>query len=119
MTRPVNTEDLPDYERKGHLVARIESSYITRHPSLGQHLLAALAEADHLGLVVDDGEIIIPLTEAELDRKVKSAQDSWDFGKEVYEKFIEDGVWPERAWSWGAYLRAEGIAAPTKEEAAK
>ena len=119
MTRPSSPADLKDYETKGHTVARIESAHITRHPSLGQHLLSALAEADRLGLVIDDGEILIPLTEEEPDRKVKSAQDSWDFGKDVYEGFLKSGVWPERSWGWAAYLSAEGIEAPKKEEAAK
>lgn len=119
MTRPYSPEDLEAYELKGHRVATIPSTYITRYPSLGQHLLAALAEAERLGLVIDDGDIIIPLTEKELDIKLKSAQDSWDFGKRVHDKYLEDGVWPDHAWSWGHYLRAEGIDVPKKDEAAK
>ena len=85
MTRPTTHDDLPDYRRQGHLVAHIPSDYVTRWPSLGQHLLAALAEADRLGLTrAGDGRIEIPLTDKELDDALKSAQRSWDTSAEWY-----------------------------------
>ena len=118
MSRPTSPDELDDYERQGHRVANIDSSYITRYPSLGMHLLAALAEAAHLGLEVkEDGEIIIPLTEEELTRKVESAQRSWDYGKKQHEEYLESGEWPTYSYLWNNYLTAEGIEAPKKPEA--
>jgi|GEM_PF-5605907 len=117
MTRPSSTEDLDEYDVRGHRVATIPSHYITTYPSLGMHLLGALAEAGRLGLDVEDGEITIPLTEKELATKIKSAQRTWDLGKGVYEKYLEDGQWPDSYWVWSAYLKAEGIAVPKKPEA--
>lgn len=87
MSRPESHDDLSDWQRQGHLVAQIPSDYITRHPSLGQHLLAALAEADRLGLTLDaDGSIRIPQTDDELDAQVKAQQRSWDYSAERWEK---------------------------------
>ena len=81
------------------------------------HLLAALAEAERLGLQVGDGgEIKIALTDEELDNKVKSAQRSWDAGKEMHDKYLADGEWPQYSYVWNPYLTAEGIEAPTKPE---
>jgi hypothetical protein len=117
MTRPTSIEDLDDYDRKGHRVATITSTYITRYPSLGMHLLAALTEASRLGLDVDDEEITIPLTEGELAANIKRAQDSWDRGKAMYDKYLEDREWPKYPSTWFAYLKTEGIAIPNKEEA--
>lgn len=117
MTRPASPEDLEEYYRRGHSVATIPADYITRYPSLGMHLLAALAEAERLGLQVENGEITIPLTEEELDHKVKSAQRSWDTGKEMHDKYLADGAWPKYSYGWNSYLTAEGIEAPQKPEA--
>lgn len=116
MTRPSSPEDLEEYNRRGHSVATIPADYITRHPSLGMHLLAALAEAERLGLQVENGEITIPLTDEELDYKVKAAQRSWDSGKELYEKYLADGEWPKYYYIWSSYLTAEGIESPKKPE---
>lgn len=89
MSRPTTHDDLEDYVRKGHVVASIPSTYITRYPSLGQHLLAALAEADRLGLTVTtDGDIVIDLTTDELDTQLKSAQRSWDYDEASYRKAV-------------------------------
>ena len=87
MARPETHDDLYDHQRQGHLVAIIPSEFITRYPSLGHHLLAAIAEADHLGLIRDDdGAIRIAQTDGELDAKLDSAQRSWDYSAERWEK---------------------------------
>lgn len=93
MSRPESHDDLSDWQRQGHLVALIPSDHITRHPALGQHLLAAIAEADRLGLVrEEDGSIRIPFTTEELDAKVAGEQRSWDYNHERYEKSIAGDV---------------------------
>lgn len=114
MSMPQTIEELSEWQKKGHTVATIPADYITKYPSLGMHLLAALAEAEHLGLTITDGEIIIPLNDDEIATKIKSAQDSWTYGKNAYEKFLEDGTWPKYTSLWFEYLNAEGIERPTK-----
>lgn len=90
MSRPESHDDLTDWQRQGHLVAQIPSEFLTRHPALGAHLLAAVAEADRLGLVrEEDGSIRIPLTDDELDAKVRSEQRSWDYNAERWEKSMQ------------------------------
>lgn len=116
MSRPTSPDDIEEYYRRGHRVAEIPADYITRYPSLGMHLLAALAEAERLGLTVKDGEITIELTDEELDRKIQSAQRSWDVGKEMHDKYLADGEWPQYYYLWDAYLKAEGIEKPKKPE---
>ena len=44
MTRPATYDDLPKHRTEGHLVADIPVARITAYPSLGMHLLAAIAE---------------------------------------------------------------------------
>lgn len=84
MSRPEGYDDLPDYQREGHLIARIPSDHITRYPSLGMHLLAAIAEADRLGLVINDDRIEVPPTDEELDAALAQQQRSWDTAHEWY-----------------------------------
>jgi hypothetical protein len=77
------------------------------------HLLAAVAEADHLGLVRDDDKILIPLTSKELDLALKSEQMSWDYGKKAYEALIAGGEiekWQE--YSVRTWAESEGMPLP-------
>lgn len=86
MSRPVTHDDLPEYDLKGHVVATIPATHITRFPSLGQHLLAALAEASRIGLTLDGDDIVIDKTVDELDAHLKSRQSLWDYAQARYEK---------------------------------
>lgn len=90
MSRPEEFEHLTDYQRQGHKVAMVFSDQIIRYPSLGLHLLAALAEADRLGLEVENGEIVIPLTTAELDSKLAQAQRNWESSAKSYADALAD-----------------------------
>lgn len=118
-TRPASHDDLANHQREGHLVAVIPSDYITRHPSLGQHLLAALAEADRLGLVVDaNGSIRIPKSTEELDAALASAQRNWDTTVSWHAAALED---PTSVESWkrnsvDQFCVAESLAAITWPE---
>jgi len=109
MSRPESVEDLTDWQRKGHHLATITAGSITRHPSLGQHLLAALAEADRLGLQVENDEIVIPLNEEELEKALRSAQRSWDYNQTAYTEAVAD---PSSAEGW----RRSGINSWASEE---
>ena len=88
MARPENHEDLDDWTRKGHIVATVHSEHLTRFPSLGMRLLAALAEAERLGLTLQDGEITIPPTAEELDKKLETHQRSWDYNLARWQRLV-------------------------------
>jgi hypothetical protein len=114
MTRPTSHADLTEYALKGHVVATIPATFITRFPSLGQHLLAALAEAQRLGLTIDGDDIVIDKTEAELDSAVKSAQTSWDYDLKFYERWIagtlaDDSMRSYYESSARRFAKAEGL----------
>lgn len=117
MTRPTTYDDLDEYNRKGHVVASIPTDYITTYPSLGMHLLAALTEADRLGLARDGNDIVIPLTGGELDSKLKSAQRSWDSSTEWYQQAVSGA--PVEQWkrySTVCHAKAEGLPVPEFDE---
>lgn len=118
MSRPTTHADLPDHVRKGHVVATIPATFITRYPSLGQHLLAALAEAERIGLTIDEDDIVIPKTDGELDAALKSAQHSWDTSQRWYDE-VSNG---EVIDSWKRYsvithAKAEGLPVPKFDDA--
>ena len=106
MARPTTHDDLPDYQRAGHIVANIESEYVVKYPSLGQHLLAALAEAERLGLTVEAGVITLPKTTDELDEALTNAQRLWDNSADRYEaaladpESVEEGIWRKIINDW-------------------
>lgn len=112
MARPETHADLSEWQRQGHLLATIPSDFITRHPSLGQHLLAAIAEADRLGLPrTSDGEIRIPKTDDELDVALRSEQRSWDYNAERWAAATNgdpDACIPALRYSVDAWAKAEG-----------
>lgn len=118
MSRPITFDDLPDYYRNGHVVASIPTGYITRYPSLGQHLLAALAEADRLGLSLVGDDIVIPLTDDELSSNLRQVQRNWDAGNAWYEEAMVSGsVTPDyRRYSVTSFAREEGRPVPTFDE---
>jgi hypothetical protein len=118
MSRPTTHADLPDYARKGHVVATIPATYITRYPSLGQHLLAALAEAERLGLTIEDDDIVIQKTDDELDAALKSAQNSWDTSQRWYDEAANGEVidsWKQ--YSVKSHAKAEGLLVPEFDDA--
>ena len=118
MSRPTSHADLSDYVRKGHVVASIPATFITRYPSLGQHLLAALAEAERLGLPIDEDDIVIPKTDDELDAALKSAQHSWDTSHRWYAEARNGEVidsWKRH--SVITHATAEGLPVPKFDDA--
>jgi len=117
MARPQAWEDLEDYARKGHVIASIPSTFITRHPSLGAHLLAALAEAGRLGLTVEGDEIVIEQTTEERAAALASAQRSWDYSHEKYEAWIagtlaDDGLRSFYEHGAARFAKSEGLPLP-------
>jgi len=120
VTRPSSHDDLSNYDRKGSTIASIYGGdAMLEHPTVGQHLTAALAEAQRLGLSIKGGDIATILTEEELDAKLLKAQADWDRGQDAYMKYQADGTFPTHNYLWSDFLTAEGIATPKKDEAAK
>jgi hypothetical protein len=84
-TRPETHEDLPDYLTEGHMVALVAADYLVRFPTLGLHLLAALGEAKGLGLhVTDEGKVMLPKSDAELNTALRQQQETWDRARANY-----------------------------------
>jgi len=98
MSRPTTYDDLPDYARQGHLVATIAAEFVVKYPSLGQHLLSALAEAERLGMTVQGGEIRLERTTEELDEALANHQRIWDNAEERYRKAFADPSTVEGVW---------------------
>lgn len=114
MSRPETIDDIDDYARAGHVVATIPPDHITAFPSLGQHLLAALAEAERLGLARVGNDIVIPLTDDELAEKLSNAQRHWDYQRESYEMWIAgtipvDGMKSYREALAAQHAKREGL----------
>ena len=112
MSRPETHADLPQYERGGHQVATVTADYVVKYPSLGHHLLAALAEAERLGMSIEDGVISIPKTTDELDAALAQRQRMWDNSAERYAKAAADPESvPESYWRGDVdrFAAAEGL----------
>jgi len=110
-TRPKSVADLTEWDLRGRTIATIDSQHLVKFPSLGLHLLAALAEAERLGLTVKDGEIVDPLTDEEIGAKVIAKQKSWDYDRAAYEK--ARGGEPVESWrryQVDNFAAAEGLA---------
>ena len=118
MTRPSSHEDLSNYEREGSAIASIHGGdAMLNHPTVAQHLMAALVEAQRVGLSVNGGTITTILTEEELAAKVAVAQERWDLGQKTYKQYLADGTFPVHNYKWSDYLTAEGIETPKKPAA--
>ena len=89
MTRPTKFEDLGDYNQQGPKVA-----------SLDKGVADGLLDKEGS---IDDGDEIIYLfrpTEKDRERKLRSAQYSWDRSKELYEKALIDPDSVPRYMHW-------------------
>ena len=92
MTRPTTVDDLTDYKKKPHEFLSLEITYLTRDVKVGAAALAliqAVRESEAF-VLSEDGEfkVTVPLTEAELESRVKSEQRSWDYTRDDYEHAV-------------------------------
>lgn len=82
MSRPEIHDDLPDYERAGHVVFTIGEDWLTRYPEVAGHLVAALVDAQRAGLLVtrdnSTATVVKSKSDAELDAALRRAQEAWD-----------------------------------------
>lgn len=116
MSRPASINDLAEHQRRPHQLVSVSSKFAFEHPAVGLHLMAAFAAAEEHGLIVEAGEIGIPLSDDELTQKLQNEQSSWDRGRADYQKWTNEGVWPTYPWVMQAYCRQEGLEVPTKPE---
>lgn len=112
MSRPTEFEDLSDYDQQGPKVASFDLSLFLSLPR--KTLIRVLKTIESLdkdvadGLLgkdgsIDDGdEIIYRLlpTEKDRERKLRSAQYSWDRSKELYEKALTEPDSVARYMRW-------------------
>ena len=112
MTRPTKFEDLSDYNQQGPKVVSFEPTLFLTLPR--KALIRVLKTIESLdqsvgdGLLdkegsIDDGtEIIYRFrpTEKDRERKLRSAQYSWDRSKELYEKALTDPDSVPRYMRW-------------------
>lgn len=90
MTRPETIEDIPDYRREDHTFIQVDPQFLTTDIAVGAAMLnlIAAARASEIFEVSEDGEfkVTVPLTDKEIETRVKDAQRSWDYDAERYEK---------------------------------
>lgn len=102
MTRPTSFKDLSDSDQQGPRIASFEPSLFLTLPrktlirvlktieSLDKDVADGLLDKE--GTVEDGDEIIYRFrpTEKDRERKLRSAQYSWDQSKELYERALTD-----------------------------
>ena len=112
MTRPTKFEDLSEYNQQGPKVASFYPSLFLTFPrkilirvlktieSLDKGVADGLLDKE--GGIDDNDEIIYRFrpTEKDRERKLRSAQYSWDRSKELYEKALTDPDSVPRYMRW-------------------
>lgn len=114
MTRPESVADLDEHERAPHEFVKVDLQHLTRDVTVGAavlNLIEAARSSEHFS-VDEDGLFVVsvPLTEAELQRKVESAQRSWDYTQTDYHA-ARDGAKHIESW------RRHGIDRWARDEA--
>ena len=90
MARPETVEDLQEHERKAHEFVRVDPQFITTDVAVGAALLTLIdvARKSSAFVVDEDGQFLIsvPLTTAELDSRLRTAQRMWEYHRDEYAK---------------------------------
>ncbi|WP_336642292.1 DUF7432 family protein [Microbacterium sp. MMO-56] len=94
MARPEAVEELHEHERKAHEFVRADPQFITADIAVGAALLTLIdvARRSPVFTVDEDGQFLItvPLTPAELDSRLRSAQRIWEYNRDDYAKAAGD-----------------------------
>lgn len=112
MTRPTKFEDLSDYDQQGRMVATFNHADFLSLPQ--KTLIRVLKTVESLdkdvadGVLdktggIDSGEDLVyrfQPTEKDRERKLRSAQYSWNRSKELYEKALTDPDSVARYMRW-------------------
>lgn len=115
MARPETVEDLQEHERKAHEFVRVDPQFITTDVAVGAALLTLIgvARKSSAFVVNEDGQFLIsvPLTTAELDSRLRTAQRMWEYHRDEYAKAAAD-VNAVEAWrrsSIDYWAKGEGL----------
>jgi hypothetical protein len=117
MSRPEQVSDLADHELDPHPVSTV---YIDRFSDNGDMLTAYgqfVKAAQAAGFIVTGHEIKLARTDEELQKQLKSAQNSWDYQQGEYEKALNGGERPAYEWGLKAWCQREGVDYPFETEA--
>jgi hypothetical protein len=83
MTRPSTHADLSVYQRRGATLFSWNVA-LAEQPEVEQWIVKAKLQARKQGFEFDYNEVRVPLTEAELDKRLVDAQQKYDNGIEFY-----------------------------------
>ena len=113
MTRPEKFEDIAEHRQEGPTVMTWEPAYLLDHPEVEQHIVAARIAAREAGFIVDkkygQTKLMRPKNEEERALALKSEQQSWDNGKEMYERALETKQMPEHPYIADTYTTREDL----------
>jgi hypothetical protein len=118
MTRPETHADLSDYQTRGQTLFSWNVA-LAEHPEVEQYIVKAKLEARKLGFEFEYNEIRVPLTTAELDKRLDEAQRKFDNGLDYYADILAGKTtYAELEWihknAAEYYAEREGITAPSK-----
>lgn len=101
MARPQTAEDLSAYERAPHEFVKVDLQFLISDVTVGAAVLALVdaARRSEYFHVDEDGQFLVtvPLTDAEVVRKIESAQRMWDHNRDDYVAALE-GTKPLEVW---------------------
>lgn len=99
---PVTIMQKPDYDDQ---------------PDLARWWGSVLSTAmDVPGLTVNGSSIVRPFTDDEIAEKVRNEQEDYDRGRDLYQKWLDEGEYPSWNHKWSDYLYYEGIETPERPE---
>ena len=112
MARPETIEDVPSYMRTPFEVFSWEPAYLTGHPEIEQHIVAARIAAKQAGFAEAEpghNKVVRHRTDEELEEQLVAAQRAWDNAKVAYETALERGMAPQYPYVAATYSTAEGL----------
>ncbi|MDF3308759.1 hypothetical protein P3H15_27450 [Rhodococcus sp. T2V] len=118
MSRPEQVSDLHDYEIAPHEVSTV---FIDRFQENGDMLVAYgqfVNAAKAAGFTINGTQITHDRTDEELAKKLKSAQDSWDYQQQQYTDALNGGERPKHDYGLRQWCEREGLHYPFDDVAA-
>lgn len=112
MSRPEQVSDLHEYEITPHEVSTV---FIDQFQENGD-MLAAYGQfvnaAKAAGFTINGNQITVAQTDEELAKKLKSAQNSWDYTQQQYRDALNGGERPKYDYGLKTWCEREGVDFP-------